>query len=64
MVLGYLLIVAGHRPPDPDFDPTSAEAQLLSLIRSIERTEHDRELAMTQREVKFIAEVERGERDR
>ncbi len=51
----YLLTVAGHRPPNSALDPTSAEAQLLPLIRSIHWSRHGPELALLRRHLEFIA---------
>lgn len=61
----YLLTVAGHRPPDPDFNPTCAEPhQLLPLVQSIDWSKHGRELALIRRQLEFIAGVDRREHDR
>lgn len=66
MVLGadsdYLLALAGHRQADPYYDPNSPEAKLLPFIRQIEWT--DEAFEMIRRQLEFLAEVQRGERDR
>ncbi len=59
-----LLTLAGHRPPVFEIDPNSAEAKLLPFIRAVDWSKHDRELAMIQRQLEFIAEVDRGEHDK
>ena len=58
----YLLTLAGHRQPDPYYDPDSPESQLLPYIRAIEWT--DRDLKMIKRQLEFLAETKRGEHDR
>lgn len=44
----YLLTLAGHRPPDPYFDPDSPEAKLLPYIRAIEWDERSLGLVIAQ----------------
>jgi transcriptional regulator with XRE-family HTH domain len=58
----YLLTLAGHRPPDPYFDPDSPEARLLPYIRQIEWTERDLGAIIAQLE--FLIKVQRGDLDR
>lgn len=67
LVLDYDVVAtkAGYRPRELlEIDPDSPEAKLLPYIRAIDWTKHDRELAMIQRQLEFIAEVDRGEHDR
>lgn len=59
-----LLSIAGHRPRVFDIDPDSPEAKLLPYIRAIDWSKHDQELALIQRQLEFMAEVDRGEHDR
>jgi transcriptional regulator with XRE-family HTH domain len=58
----YLLTLAGHRPPDPYFDPDSAEAQLLPYIRAIEWTPRD--LAIIKAQLETMIKAQKGELDR
>lgn len=59
-----VLVAAGRRSADPHYDPDSPEAKLLPYIRAIDWSKHDRELALIQRQLEFMAEVDRGEHDR
>lgn len=66
LVLDYDIVAtrAGYRPRELlEIDPSPAEAKLLPYIRAIDWSKHDRELAMIQRQLEFIAEVDRGEHD-
>ncbi len=59
-----VLTLLGHRPPVFEIDPNSPEGKLLPYIRAVDWSKHQRELAMIQRQLEFIVEVDRGEHDR